>query len=113
MIAERPPTMFPLPGRTHEYSTPISTESRNAVSSICTESRASARNNIVSMRSLASPSVPGSPERSIPMWLCASMNAGVTTGNLPMKSPLRSVDTPLIVFPSKRTWVCFMTSLPV
>ncbi len=46
MTAERPPTMFPLPGRTQEYSTPISTESRNAVSSICTESSASARNSM-------------------------------------------------------------------
>ena len=49
MTADLPPTMLPLPGRTQEYRTPSSTESRNALSSICTESSASARNSSESM----------------------------------------------------------------
>src|SRR5208337_1266809 len=59
MMAVRPPTILPLPGITQEYSTPSSTESRNALSSIWTESSASARNKSESMCSFASPPLPG------------------------------------------------------
>ena len=45
---ECPPMMLPLPGTTHEYRTPDSTASLNALSSIWTESRASVRARIES-----------------------------------------------------------------
>ena len=113
MTADLPETMLPLPGRTQEYSTPISTESRKAVSSIWTESSASARKSRLSIWSLASPSLPGSPERSMPMWQWGSTKAGVTTGYSPAGSPLGARDTPAMVVPSNSRYASLSTDVPV